>query len=311
MSSLLRFVLIPNLYLALSASAFCIREGTSAPGRRLPHQHAPPTTTKYRRTRTTASELSAELVFRSEVEWISDDDLVVTPEYFQSTAFRDHLLSAGGSRPRPVPVGWTPELRGAWERLLMEERNNDTETIGNNPLLSTKETAAVQEQHLAATTLLSRYATIQFPGLLLNTTMVIAFTAENATCCTARLIHEQQRVTSGAAPLVWLYRQLMEKRSSSSNSTRTNRTESPPTRSTTTISYHAEGVKLQSRLSIRVAMPSVLLKFLPTSPAKMEEQGSASVAKVVERDVRAVADGFPAALETWATQQQQREPSLL
>lgn len=231
--------------------------------------------------------LHAELNFRSSIELKSStDNVCITPDFFQSIAFRQHCLSAGGSRPIGDDAEWTPFLRSAWENIAREQEELDSK--------NTDEGSGSVEMPTGLPILASTYTTIQFPGLLIKNTIFVAVDSSPKRL-RIWLLGETRKVEKGAAPLVWLFRQLVENKDSEKPS---------QSRSSTIITLNdSGGIKLLATIAINVPFPSVVLRLLPAKPSTMEEQGSKAVRRVLEKDLGAVVERLPLAYAEWKQSQ--------
>jgi hypothetical protein len=100
------------------------------------------------------------------------------------------------------------------------------------------------------------------------------------------MVAEQQRV-EGPPPMVWLYRKLTGNDKSSERGPKLSKGRA---RSRVSIVETDDGTSLAlsfaTELQIRVDFPRFLVKALPTTKEKMEEQGSAAVLKTVSQDIK-------------------------
>lgn len=97
----------------------------------------------------------------------------------------------------------------------------------------------------------------------------------------------------GPAPLVWLFNKLTKYRDSTSSFTRVR-------------AMNAGGVNCdkivfttEARLETRIHIPSVVLKLLPVDVYKFEQQGSAAVQKLLEKELEPALLGFQDAYLKW------------
>jgi hypothetical protein len=100
------------------------------------------------------------------------------------------------------------------------------------------------------------------------------------------MVAEQQRV-EGPPPMVWLYRKLTGIDKSTEEGPKLSKGRA---RSRVSIVETDDGTSLAlsfaTELQIRVDFPRFLVKALPTTKEKMEEQGSAAVLKTVSQDIK-------------------------
>jgi len=142
----------------------------------------------------------------------------------------------------------------------------------------------------------------------------------------AFLIAEQRQVF-GPRPIVWLYNQLTGGgggggSSSSSSSSEEKQTgsqqgedvdqqqlsESNGTAVTRIYlrqddATQAFSIGFDCTITVTVKFPKFLLRILPASKEKMEEQGSAAVQKSIEKDIRHAVETSGACFERWKQQQ--------
>jgi len=107
----------------------------------------------------------------------------------------------------------------------------------------------------------------------------------------------------GLPPAVWIFRKL----TGTTNQTKTIATESHKrmTSSFTRVHMDPAGeenkviLSADAHLEVRINIPSLMLRFLPVSLKTLEQQGSASIQKAVEKDFCPGFERFQNAYENW------------
>jgi hypothetical protein len=221
-------------------------------------------------------KFSANLSFTSES--LADAKIEDVVEFFQKEEFRDLLLSAGGNRP-VKEVQETPAIKARWELAR--------DFFGSSLL------PAECDRYL------STDALILFPGIVMTNTVVNGIKQleddERGLPLNLFVLVAEKRSVKGARPLVWIFNQL-------TGAGKNEDTEySPPqghvmTRTSIVGKDGSLALNVQVNCQIIVSFPAILVRILPTSKEKMEEQGSASVSKAVSKDLEvgiiAVRDAF-------------------
>ena len=244
---------------------------------------------------------TAELIFDGDYCGVSDPLPEGTSKeaalaFLMQDSTRDLLFSAGGER-RLELLNSTSELLEMWEDSI--------EYFGYERKPTEKDT------------LLSVEAIVQFPGLKLITTAASGiYTLTNEQTAMEEYhtfsVAEKQR-TEGLKPAVWLFNQLTgnadkEKgvflpasgRAKSiislvENTTAVddNETENGPSR----FSF-----SFDVGLQVSVKFPKALMRIIPSSKEKMEEQGGTAIKKTVQNDVnkalQATVEAFVASVES-------------
>lgn len=230
-----------------------------------------------------SSSLHAQLVFESQIDVVSEaipkDD---AKAFFTTSTFRNFCLSAGETRPLTENVPWTPTLQARW---------NDR--IGYHD--------SVQLSRRTLPKLFAAYTTLSFPGLLMNTTAYVAWcpcdvAASAHTTATEQheiwLVGESQSIT-GAMPAVWLYRKLVGSNNSNNS-----------TQSLTVIRLldkdaSSVAISMRANVTIQVQFPDLLVRILPTSRERMQQQGSTAVTNALQKDLQRVMDELPDLYSSW------------
>jgi hypothetical protein len=196
-------------------------------------------------------------------------------EFLRQKDARDRLASAGG-RKTSQEHALTPDLRRLWI-------NSCNECYGDASLPDPDRDAVV-----------SCESVVRFPGLQLTSTVYVGAKLR----CDAGmpehefvLIAEQQRL-EGPPPMVWMYRKLTGMTDHAADSSNDGTTPQPSkghSKSRVSVVELDDGqslaLSLDTNLQIRVDFPSFLIRVLPASKERMEEQGSAAVLRAVSKDV--------------------------
>ena len=233
---------------------------------------------------------SAQLVFCGDYCYESDEipnaSIKDLADFVGLEESRDLMFSAGGTRPIRIHPK-TPELLEFWKENCRECYGPEAEPAEEDILL-------------VSSTLL------QFPGLkmtnnVMNGVKTVATSKDNLVEYRAYLVAEMQE-TKGAPPVVWLYNKLTgaDKRPKGQFC----RSQAMG-RSWISVVPKGKGyaLKWDVQLNVKVEFPSALLKILPTSVEKMEEQGGSSVRKAVQTDVDLAASKVLEAFAAWQTSQ--------
>jgi hypothetical protein len=196
-------------------------------------------------------------------------------DFFQQSQQRNCMISAGNQREVNEvvdPMEDRDQLLSLWKTRCLE--------------LGTAELPTSSDCILRVTT-----GGIQFPGLSLTSEAIIG-----AKLCKSEndypvyeftLIRDSQHV-KGFPPTVWIY----EKLTGTNRDNTSNLHDPSPARSLSkvTASPLQDGkyisFQVQTDIRIIVAFPSFLLKILPVSKEKAEEQGSISIGKSIEKDLK-------------------------
>jgi hypothetical protein len=224
---------------------------------------------------------AVELVFDGDCLLVSDplprdvskEELI---EFLHKKESRNYFFSAGGTRVVDE-LEMTPEFKSMWQDEYAKLNNKAQEFMMPNDE--------------GDSSVIGCEAKINFPGLLLTSTTISGvrkFQGKNDGDFPEYQvlgIAEQQRV-EGPAPVVWLYSQL-----TGLNKKEKGKFYPPSAAARSTISVvEKEGgyaFSFDVKLKIVTQVPTVLIKILPTSIEKMEEQGGAAVSKTVAKDMEA------------------------
>lgn len=253
------------LSMELGASAFQI-------GGRLPSTRTPSQWMERRGTTTisAANDKEASLSFICDTVYSSDPVPASTPqqvfEFFQQTAQRDCLVTAGNQRD--VEVTETSDA-------LLEEWKKGCQQLG-----------AIGEPDNSDAILKVSTGGINFPGITLTSNAYIGAkllepTDTNFPVFEFVLVKDEQSVT-GLKPAVWLFDKLVGANDENKNSNKPlslSRVTAVPTEDGQIIFQSA------ANLTIKVKFPKLLLRLLPVSKEKAEEQGAAAVGKTLEKDL--------------------------
>lgn len=176
------------------------------------------------------------------------------------------FLSAGLTR-ETRPLEMTPQFKEYWEDVA-EHFNSDSRPADDDAVI------AVDVQ-------------VKFPGMKLVTTTVsgIKQLALGDESMELMLIAEKSEAM-GAAPVVWLFNKL------TGNDKKEQGVFLPPEMTKvrsfigqTDLGNGALALRYKLQMQVTVEFPAVLMKILPTSIEKMEEQGSKSILKTVSKDI--------------------------
>jgi hypothetical protein len=200
--------------------------------------------------------------------------------WVQSKTCRNHFLSAGGTTPiSEVPL--TPELEQLWTEACAGHYGADSRPEKNDVVIVSE-------------------TVIQFPGLKMENSVysgVKLLEQGDYPAYRSILIAEKQRVF-GAAPIVWIFNQL-----TGNSAKKDDAFTRPMGMAKSNISILQEEnshyIKFDCNIQVAVKFPKVLVKIMPTSKEKMEEQGNAAVKKAVEKDVKKCVESASAAFLSW------------
>ena len=223
---------------------------------------------------TTQRHATAKLVFRGDYVTTTDPLPAGTTQedvaHFLSTPEnRNVFLSAGGTRA-VEPVDMTPQFKRYWQDICQHFHSSVS--------------PADDDQLVQVAT------EVKFPGLKLVTTTLsgikeIRNDKQILQAYEVFLIAEKME-PKGAVPMVWIYNKL------TGNDKNEKGVFQPPkqAKAKSVIGYTelddgSLALSFQLDMQITIEFPAVLLKILPTSKAKAEEQGSAAVMKTVSKDI--------------------------
>lgn len=191
--------------------------------------------------------------------------------FLAKPANRNIFMSAGGTRTTTT-LEMTPQFKGFWENVCAHfESNalpNDNDTL-----------VAVETE-------------VKFPGMKLVTTAVSGIKEiynddKHPTLKGLEMLLVAEKAEAkGAGPVVWLFNKLTgyDKREVGAFY--------PPTQTKARSIVASQelpdsSLALSFKLNMKVTLefPAVLVKILPSSKDKMQEQGSASILKAVSKDI--------------------------
>ena len=224
--------------------------------------------------------------------------------FLQSTACRNHFLSGGGHNAIRDEIR-TPELEANWQRACETHYGSQYGPAPDDGIVSTE-------------------TSLQFPGLRLvnrvySGVKLVLSTAsdiknDNSSREYQTVLIGEQRQAFGPAPLVWVYNQLTGENKKKQTNGKESNTETGESNgyARTRIYVVEEKEEMQSvvcykigfdcTVQVLVQFPRFLMKILPVSQAKMEEQGSLSVQKAVEKDVIRAINGTSEAFQKWKSE---------
>ena len=189
-------------------------------------------------------------------------------EFMLQDTVRDLFFSAGGTRPIQQ-IKLTPELLHLWTECC--------EYFGYDRI-PTKDDLMVQVE-----------SSVQFPGMKLTTCSASGmFLMENESTGLKEyhtfFVAEEQRV-SGLPPAVWLYNKLTGNDKKAKGTFHKASGKAISVISIQEQSENALAFCFDIRLQIFVQFPRTLMKLLPMSKEKMEEQSGTSMRKAISKDV--------------------------
>ena len=202
-------------------------------------------------------------------------------EFFKIETNRNCLVTAGNSKPCET-ITPSPELFQLWK--IKADLTGGTEPNDDDVVLQINTGG------------------IKFPGLTLTSVAMIGCKlVTNAVSSFPEyqfvLIDDAQQV-EGAKPVVWIFNQLTgsskKVRIPSDGPLSITRVSAKLTDDEKGIIFFSEGY-----LKIFVKFPAFLLRILPVSKEKAEEQGSMTIQKVIEKDVKASILAFRDLYDAW------------
>jgi hypothetical protein len=223
-----------------------------------------------------AAALHAEIIKKETVKFTGDLILTSEPlsgakvedvaEFFRRKECLDLLLGAGGTRP-VTELTASPQLKKLWLEACANFESASSPEDGD-PILSTD-------------------TIISMPGITLTNTVVngvkLLEDKEGLPMYETVLIADK-RTAQGPAPLVWIYNQL-----TGAGKTEDDGYSPPQARVMSRASIVEKNGELTFSINVLfqivVEFPAILVRILPTSKEKMEEQGSASISKAIVKDV--------------------------
>lgn len=222
----------------------------------------------------------ATLVFRADYVYESEPAPLVSPErmldFFRDSKNRDCLVTAG-DRLESHTLDTTNELLEKWK--------------------SKASTLGAVEPDASDAIINVRTGRIHFPGLNVDTTSLIGtkliLPPESISFPNYEFILIQdKRNVSGFKPIVWMYNRLMAPSKKEGRDT----TPSSLTRVFALPSEDGKTVKFETHtfLEVQVSFPAFLLKIIPSSKEKAEEQGNEALKKALKKDIEVAVDKFRA-----------------
>jgi len=211
---------------------------------------------------------------------IQDVDRETAVRFFLLPSTRNLFLSGGG-KTKTQELDFSDEYKLMWEDCCQ----NYSESKDIDEKIS----------HFVA-----GEAKAQFPGLsLVSTVLILAKlnekTPSNLPEYNFFLVAEKRQL-KGLKPVEWIFRQLtgtskeMDEYFHPSQATSISKV---------SLVKKAEGfaISFNASLNVKISFPPRLLKILPMSKEKMEQQGSTSVEKAIIRDVKAAIEATNAAMQ--------------
>ena len=200
-------------------------------------------------------------------------------EFLTTTTCRNLFLSAGGTA-KCDEVGLTPELEQIWRDLC--------------------ETYELDHLPAEGDAVVSSDSVLQFPGLKMVNHV---YTGVKLNLCKSLPFYEflligERRQVFGLPPVVWIFNQLT---GNSADNEEIVKQPSGKVLSILTISDTGENpcFSFDCSAEIKVEFPKFLVKILPASKEKMEEQGTASVKKAIENDIYKAVNSVNDAFFDW------------
>jgi hypothetical protein len=219
-----------------------------------------------------------ELTFTSKT--LSDATAEDVAEFFRRKECLDLILGAGGSRP-VKEITATPQLKKLWLEACDQFESASPPADGD--------------------LMLSTDTVLPLPGITLTTTGINGVKLlkdEKGLPMYETVLIADRRTAKGPAPIVWIYNQLTGDDKIKEGEF------SPPqarvmSRSSITEKNGKFAFKVDVVFRIVVEFPAILVRILPTSKDKMEEQGTNSISKGIAKDVDISIDALPKAFQRW------------
>jgi len=210
---------------------------------------------------------------------ISPDKVV---EFFKIGENRNTAVSGGGKNPVET-IEMTPELMAQWKKLAKENGGEEPEST---------------DVFLSVTT-----GGINFPGLKLKSQALIGskLVLESTYPEFQFTLLGSENTAEGLPPVVWIYNKLTGAGQEGGES-------SQETSSFTRVVVMPNGndkeliIKADCSLSVGVNFPKILMKILPVSKEKAEEQGSEAISKTIQKDLTASMELFREKFIAFASQ---------
>jgi hypothetical protein len=200
---------------------------------------------------------------------VTIDDL---GKFLSTTTCRDVFLSAGG-KTQCNEVTISSEMEQMWKTECLSHYGPEMLPESGDSLVKSE-------------------STIQFPGLKMVNEVYSGVKArskkDNTPCYDIILVAERKRVV-GAPPIVWLFNKL-----TGHSEEKENAIQSPSAKVQSVVSVLDNELGpcfcFDCNAEIVVELPKAVMKFLPASKEKMEEQGTASIKKAIEKDIQNALD---------------------
>jgi hypothetical protein len=236
----------------------------------------------------TATRLFVEketLIFSVHLDKLSDkipsNDANEVNSFCRSKECRNHFLSAGGK-----------------SAICEEERNEALEELWKQSSEKWYGDTSMPDFE-NGDCVISTVTTVQFPGMkLLNTVYngVKLLEDSNGNPYYKCLMVADKKKPVGAPPVVWIYNKLVGTDSKAEYSPASGKAQS----SVSIVEIDGgHAIRFVCDVEIIVSFPKILMKILPSSKESIEEQGSASVRKAVEKDVINCLELTVEAFEKW------------
>lgn len=226
------------------------------------------------------------LIFSFQTSVVSDklptNDINEIRTFIRSKECRNHFLSGGGKT-----VIREEEFTENLEKMWIESSdkwygNESIPSIENKDKIVASETA------------------INFPGMKLTNTVFSGVKILEDEKCNPYykcFLVADKKIPTGAKPVVWLYYKLTGGESKLDYNPPAGNAVS--TICITEVDDNGYALKFSCNLQIIIEFPKVLMKILPSSKEKIEEQGSESVRKAVEKDIMSSISTTNDSFENW------------
>lgn len=203
-------------------------------------------------------------------------------EFFQLDQNRNCLVSGGNNKPC-IATSPSPELLQIWrEKAAL---NGGAEPNENDVLLQVNTGG------------------MKMPGITISSVAVIGcklLSNANAFPVFEFVLVDDEQQVEGSKPIVWIFNQLT---AASKKGDKAKKKDGPLsiTRVSAKLSSDQKAIVFFSEgyIKISVKFPAVLLKILPVSREKAEEQGSTAIQRVIEKDGQAGLFAFRDSFEAW------------
>jgi hypothetical protein len=223
--------------------------------------------------------------------------------FFSSKDCLYHFTSGGGKNSICETV-LSPELTQYWQEMCKKGYGPEYLPQSSSSVIATATTMSFPGLTLTNNV---------YNGILRKSSTLTGQATEHASFNTV-LVAEKQSV-SGAPPIVWIFNQLTGRAGNNEgNAANDSAVYTKPSgfaKSKVSLISKEDGgtnqlsycIDFQCNIDITLTFPKLLLKVLPTSKEKMEEQGSASVSKAISRDVLQAVNTVNDAFVKWQLQQ--------